>query len=312
MNKSERKQEGANQSGSIHLSNHTELLPVTREKLVTLCETLKRDQLTPWLWFNSRGVRVKNFYGKAIGCQGVEYDEGIARVFLESITPFLRDAIVKTLDETLETCRTRRLKPEEPYLRETAMFLDGYLIDPIYRYIADIDRLIRGKGDPKSVKRRDVIDQINRMVKFLDKCVEEMIQGIKAKKAGDIREPLRKAEQGEKITKDEANVRARQLLKETPTWDWTCRKLAKLIPCPLAWIPYLPVWRAYHEKRKELRSKTIKTVSLSDELEAVLGEGEKDEVLKQLIAEQEGEEREDERRARLYLNIQRKPKRSGR
>jgi len=119
-----------------------------------------------------------------------------------------------------------------------------------------------------------------------------------------------KAGQGEKITKDEANVRARQLLRETPTWDWTCRKLKKEIGCPLAWIPCLPAWRAYHEKRKELRSnKTIDTVSLSKELEAVLGEGEKDEVLNQLIAEQAGEEREDARQAKLYLNRTKKPDR---
>lgn len=114
--------------------------------------------------------------------------------------------------------------------------------------------------------------------------------------------------QGKEITKDEANVQARQLINGTPTWDWTCRKLKKQIGCPLAWIPYLPVWRAYHEKRKELRrNKTIDTVPLSKELEAVLGEGEKDEVLKQLIAEQEGEQREDARQAKLYLSHKKKP-----
>jgi len=59
------------------------------------------------------------------------------------------------------------------------MLLDGYLIDPIYRYMADIDRSIRGKGNPKSVGRKDVTDEIAEMVKFLDKCKDEMIQGIK-------------------------------------------------------------------------------------------------------------------------------------
>lgn len=131
-------------------------------------------------------------------------------------------------------------------------------------------------------------------------------------------EPQGGAESGQtgetkRITKEEANVCARQLLMKTPSWDWTCRKLEKQIPCCLGWISSLPAWRAYHEKRKELRrNKTIETVSLSDELEAVLGEGEKDEVLKQLIAEEEGEERENARRAKLYLSQQRKPKRSSR
>ena len=87
---------------------------------------------------------------------------------------------MRTLNETLETCRARGLTPEEPYITETAMLLDGYLIDPIYRYMADIDQRIRGRGCPKSVGRQDVTDRITEMVKFLNQCKDEMIQGAKA------------------------------------------------------------------------------------------------------------------------------------
>ncbi len=59
------------------------------------------------------------------------------------------------------------------------MLLEGYLIGPIYRYMAEIDWGIRGKGNPKIVGRKDVTDEIAEMVKFLDKCKDEMIQGIK-------------------------------------------------------------------------------------------------------------------------------------
>lgn len=164
---------------AILFNENSELLPVTRQKLVNLCETLKREKLTPWLWFNSRGVKVTPFDGKMISMSG-SYEQPQANVFFSFIVPFLQDAIVKTLDNTLETCRARGLKPEEPYIRETAALLDGYLIDPIYRCMATIDWRIRGKGNPKSVGRRDVTDEIAEMVKFLDKCKDEMIQGIKA------------------------------------------------------------------------------------------------------------------------------------
>lgn len=165
---------------AILFNENSELLPVTRQKVVKLCETLKQDKLTPWIWFNSSGVNVTDFYGKTIHISGCLYGQSQALVFFSFIVPFLKDAIVKTLEETLETCRTRGLTPEEPYIRETAMLLDGYLIDPIYRYMADIDRSIRGKGNPKSVGRKDVTDEIAEMVKFLDKCKDEMIQGIKS------------------------------------------------------------------------------------------------------------------------------------
>ncbi len=170
--------------GAILFNENSPLLPVTRQKLDKLRETLKRDKLTLWLWFNSRGVNLTDFYGNTISMSGGAYNDSTASVFFSFIAPFLKHAIVRTLDETLETCRTRGLKPEEPYIRETAMLLDGFLIDPIYRYMADIDRRIRGRGCPKNVGRKDVTDKITEMVKFLDKCKDEMIQGIKEQGGG--------------------------------------------------------------------------------------------------------------------------------
>jgi len=166
----------------ILFNKNSELLPVMRQKIVKLCETLKKDKLTPWYWFNSRGVKVIRYDGGTIDIPGTLYGQSQTLVFFSFIVPFLQDAIVKTLNETLETCRSRGLTPEEPYIRETAMLLDGYLIDPIYRYMADINQRIRGKGNPKSVGRRNVTDEIAEMVKFLDKCKDEMIQGIKQAK----------------------------------------------------------------------------------------------------------------------------------
>lgn len=43
-------------------------------------------------------------------------------------------------------------------------------------------------------------------------------------------------------------------------------------------------------------------------MESVLGTGEKNEVLQQLIAEQEEEQREDAGQAKLYLSHEKKPK----
>lgn len=204
MSRSERKRGRANRPAAILFTENSELLPVTRQKLVKLCEALKRDKLTPWLWFNSRGVKVNDFYGETIHISGGLYCQSQALVFFSFIVPFLQDAIVKNLDDTLETCRARGLKPEEPYIRETAMLLDGYLIDPIYRYMADIDRRIRGKGNPKSVGREDVTDRITEMVKFLNQCKDEMIQGIKPAETKRNAIPMRR--------------RVWICLKKIPTW----------------------------------------------------------------------------------------------
>jgi hypothetical protein len=175
----EQSQKGQAKTRSVSFRKNSPLYSVTKQKIAKLRETLKRENLTPWFWFNSRGVRsIPRFDGGTINIGVCTYGSSQAMVFWESIKPFLQDAIVKTLDGTLETCRIRGLKPEEPYMRETTMLLDGHLIDPIYRYMAEIDQRIRGNGNPKSVKRRDVTDEITEMVKFLDKCKDEIIQGL--------------------------------------------------------------------------------------------------------------------------------------
>lgn len=191
----------------IAFRENSELLPVTRQKIVKIRETLKREKLTPWLWFNSLGVKVMKFDGGIISMRGVQYEGSQALVFWQFIVPFLEDAIVHNLDETLETCRARGLKPEEPYIRESAMLLDGHLVDPVYRYMAYIDQHIRGKGDPKSVRREDVTDRITEMVQYVAKCRDEIIQGIRA--SG---KPLGKDGQGKRTsTGDKARDRRERI-----------------------------------------------------------------------------------------------------
>jgi hypothetical protein len=156
----------------------TPLLPVTRQKIDTYRLTLTQNKLTPWRWFNFRGVEITDFYGKPISISGCRFESSEMLVFWKFIGPFLENAIVATLDETLETCRARNYEPE-PVLRETAMLLRGHLIDPIYREMAQIERALRGKGNPKSVPLRDVTDEIGDMERFLTGRISEFIVGVK-------------------------------------------------------------------------------------------------------------------------------------
>lgn len=117
-------------------------------------------------------------------------------------------------------------------------------------------------------------------------------------------EPQGKDGQGKKISKDEANIRARNLIKENP--NITARELAKKIPCSTGLISSLPAWKALQEyKKKTFGMKKPKIVPLTKELEYMIGT--EDEKLNQLIAEQEGEELEDARPAKLYLSHKKKP-----
>ena len=118
-----------------------------------------------------------------------------------------------------------------------------------------------------------------------------------------------------KITLADTNTVVCQVLKETLSWDWTVRNLTAEVKKRLGGgsqglIAKCPAWKAYNERRDRVRKDgTIKTVSLTSEMEAVLGAGDKDEIVDQLIAEQEGDLGEDAKQAKLYLSHEKKPKR---
>jgi hypothetical protein len=89
-----------------------------------------------------------------------------------------------------------------------------------------------------------------------------------------------------RITSDEANIRAREILVENPTIS--SRDLAAQIGCSSGLISKLPAWRAVQEQLAAgARPKRMKTVSLSDTVLATTGR--KDDPLQKLIAEQEAD-----------------------
>jgi hypothetical protein len=49
---------------AIIFDENSSLLPATRQKVEKIRETLINDKLTPWRWFNFRGVDIADFYGK--------------------------------------------------------------------------------------------------------------------------------------------------------------------------------------------------------------------------------------------------------
>jgi hypothetical protein len=106
-----------------------------------------------------------------------------------------------------------------------------------------------------------------------------------------------------RMNRKEANEQIGRLFKECPHWDWKVRQLAKRIGCSIGTISKCPIWKVYQERKKRLQGEgKIKTTSFTTEMQSVLGSGEKDEILQQLIAEQEQDQREDTGRPRLYLS----------
>lgn len=98
-----------------------------------------------------------------------------------------------------------------------------------------------------------------------------------------------------RIAKDEANVRAREILKQNP--NITARDLAKEIGCSQGLISKLPAWQAVMEKRRQgcVPKTSPKTVSLTKGHESIIADNSDDEdELAKLIKDQEADQKADE------------------
>src|SRR5262249_20575463 len=93
------------------------------------------------------------------------------------------------------------------------------------------------------------------------------------------------------MSAEEANRRAVKLAEANPSFarEPRLRQWAKAIGCSAGLVVKLPFWRATMEQTGRGRKDNVpapKVVSLTRDLEAVTGEGDRDEELKRLIAEQ--------------------------
>jgi hypothetical protein len=187
-------------------SGGTELRAVTKKKVSRAYENIYRTALKPWLFFNaSKSVKVETPSGKSIDISGVEYSQNEQCVFLNNfIEPFLEDAIERVLNDTAQTCRESRLKPE-PYINEAVDLLQGLLIDRAYNKMAEIDGNLRGKGYPQNVKRIDMSDKIAAM----DQCLQGHARAATLIARGRKKEPA-ETEQKEKRRKVKAKKSERK------------------------------------------------------------------------------------------------------
>ncbi len=102
-----------------------------------------------------------------------------------------------------------------------------------------------------------------------------------------------------RITKEEANIRAREALKASN--DWSVRKLAKTIGCSDGLANDLPAWKAWLEERRPSGEPAPKAIRATDKL--LDGIGEPDAQLQLLIGEQQADQKADSRGYRRRAKV---------
>ena len=131
---------------------------------------LIKKQVTPWSFYNSKGVRVKKFDGEDISISGSKYNDQTKMVFFNHIESYIEGTIKRMIEKTAELAKDKNV-PISMVLSSTEANLSGG-IDSIYHEMQKVDRRLRGGGDPESVPNRDVSFEVKKMNEFLDRQIK--------------------------------------------------------------------------------------------------------------------------------------------
>ncbi len=141
----------------------------TKKRVDDFYESIRNEKLDPWLFINVEGVQdqVTQYNGDTIYISGTF--SGSKRLIFWSddfIPPFIKDAIIKVFDQTIDECRTNGLEPQI-YVYEAKRILSDFIYR-IYNHMADMDQKLLKQVYPERSGRRDVKREIEKMCRHLD------------------------------------------------------------------------------------------------------------------------------------------------
>jgi hypothetical protein len=146
----------------------------TKQRVDDFYAKLDKEQLTPWIFFNTGKISVEKYYGGTIYLDG-EFSGSKKMIFWDGfIEPYLEHGIVEILEQVADDALSKQLNPE-PCIGEAAGLLDG-VIGGTYNRMSEIDQRLRGKGNPESVKRKDVTEKIEEMLNYLQRHKESFLK----------------------------------------------------------------------------------------------------------------------------------------
>ncbi len=234
-------------------------------------------------FYSVKQMAVKSRHGAV-----VDVDESVNYEYNRISFSLIVDGCIKMLEDIL-----RKVVGAEELIKQSKIEDEPMPDD----FLTPLQRLLPPWYDPLGGERES-LDCMEGIVEVL-KDVGNKLAGIAIREQNVDARPKAKTN---RISRQEANICARKLLKDNP--NLTIRKLAKEIPCSIGLVSKLPVWKAIVEERKKHGKPAVpKAVRLTDKMEKTLGQ--EDESLKKLIGEQDADQKLDE--VRFRKNIRPKP-----
>lgn len=161
----------------------TPLYPTFSKRINDAFEQLIKQQVAPWVFMTAGPpFRIKAFDGREIAYQGIAFEGSPRDIFWSRyIEPFLEDLCISEIEAAVSMCKervvdARLLLPEVETLLTTG-------IQRVYKRMAEVDQVLRGKGYPETIARRPVTYEVQRMERFVTERIQAELKMWQARAA---------------------------------------------------------------------------------------------------------------------------------
>ncbi len=148
--------------------------PSVRQRIRDAISKLIWDQVTPWVYMNTDGVRVTTYDGRVLSFPDKDA-QGARELFWshDYVEPFLRELCHKEITATAEWAGARNLRKRRALRELRTELLKGFL--RLYWTMAEVHRQTWWNL-PGGEVRRDTTGEVDMMMVFLDASIEAALK----------------------------------------------------------------------------------------------------------------------------------------
>lgn len=149
----------------------TPLYPISRKRIEDATERIIRDQVTPWAFLTAGPpFKVKQFSGREISYQGIEFEGSPRTVYWgRYIDPFLEALAIEEIEFAISSAKERKI--DATLLLPEVQGLLIAAVQKIFREMAEIDRLLLGRGGHENVPLRSIEGEVSQLRTFIEERI---------------------------------------------------------------------------------------------------------------------------------------------
>ncbi|MDZ7641688.1 MAG: hypothetical protein U5J62_06680 [Desulfurivibrio sp.] len=147
---------------------HSSLYPIIDKRVRDAVDAVIDRQVVPWSFFKSgKPFRISRFDGREIVYEGIQFDGSPRDVYwARYIEPYLESLCLNEISAATELAEQKGVDARIVFRELERLLKDG--VRRVYGRMTDVDRKLRGGGNPRSVKDVDIQPYVLQMDEFIE------------------------------------------------------------------------------------------------------------------------------------------------